>query len=82
MWTCVLVHFPVGQLAESKGLVLTWGPFTVNLTPLRGQDRAFFSYLILWSGTSPSVLHPLLHLRMAVNVSQKKLFLKTLNEVL
>lgn len=80
---CVLVHFPVGQLAESKGLVLTWGPFTVNLTPLKG--RAFFSpfsYLILWSGTSPSVHHTVLHLRMAVNLSQKKLFIKMLNEVL
>lgn len=49
---CVLVHFPVGQLAESKGLVLTWGPFTVNLTPLRGQDRAAFCFfwfnLLVW----------------------------------
>lgn len=42
MDVCVLVHFPVGQLAESEGLVLTWGPFTVNLALLRGQDKAFF----------------------------------------
>lgn len=49
------------------------------------EDRAFFppfSYLILWCCTSPSVHHTLLDLRMAVNLSQKKLFIKMLNEVL
>lgn len=82
---CVLVHFPVGQLAESKGLVLTWGPFTVNLTPLRGQDRAAFCFfwfnLVVWHKAQCSS-HCTTSLRMAVNVSEKKLFIKMLNEVL
>lgn len=47
---CVFVYFPVGKLAESDGLVLTWwGPFTVNLTFLRGQGTAFFLFnLVVW----------------------------------
>lgn len=80
---CVLVHFPVGQLAESDGLVLTWGPFTVNLTLLRGQS--YFYYLTLWSGTSPSIHHTLLHLRMCCKFITKEAIYNTiyvLNEVL
>lgn len=83
MDVCVLVHFPVGQLAESDGPVLTWGPFTVNLTLLRGQS--YFYYLTLWSGTSPSVHHTLLHLRMCCKFITKETIYKTiyvLNDVL
>lgn len=73
---CVLVHFPVGQLAESDGLVLTRGPFTVNLTLLRGQS--FFYYLTLWSGTSPSIHHTLLHLRMCCKFITKETIYNTI----
>lgn len=73
---CVLVHFPVGQLAESDGLVLPWGPFTVNLTLLRGQS--FFYYLTLWSGTSPSIHHTLLHLRMCCKFITKETIYNTI----
>lgn len=42
-WTCVcLCIFQLDNLLKAKGLCWHWGPFTVNLTPLRGQDRAFF----------------------------------------
>lgn len=44
-WTwyvCVLVHFPVGQLAESKGPVLTLGAFHCKPYTSSGTGQSFF----------------------------------------
>lgn len=47
-WMCVcLCIFQLDNSLKAKVLCWHWGPFTVNLTPLRGQDRAFFSFFFL-----------------------------------